>query len=292
MKNHYTDDISIRTTKTSIEDAIDYVLSDLSVELSAYDDVIIKPNICNYMHASTGATTDFRIISTLIKKINELFSKKNIFIVESDSQDKLADVAFSLLGYTQIAEKYKNVELINLTKCNKTMKVFNGLIFSEFEYPNIFNGNPFFISVPKLKTFEGFYDIMTCALKNQFGCNPNPIKWIYHKHLAKTIYDLNKLFKPNLIIVDGIIAMEGRGPARGIPKRMDLIIGGKMPASVDVACAGIMGMPYKKVKHLKFALNKGDLGSDNLNIKGIEINTVKKNFLMPKITLTDRLLRI
>ena len=282
--------ITIRKAGLSLEDTLIQVFSDLNIDLTKQNKIIIKPNLCNYLHASTASTTDVVFIDTLIQIITKENEEASIYVVESDSQGKLADIAFKLLGYNALEETYSNVMLINLTNEKKIEKNFNGFYFAGFEYPKLFEGEHFFISVPKLKTFDGIFDFMTCALKNQFGCNPYPKKWIYHEHLSEVIYDLNKLFTPDLVLVDALVAMEGFGPANGIPKKMDLVIGGKKPASVDVACANVMGLPYKKVKHLKFALKHGGLGSDTISISGDKM--IKEHFILPKKSLFERVLRV
>lgn len=284
--------VSIRKVRNSLEETLLQMLSDLQMDLTKHKKIIIKPNLCNYNHASTASTTDVVFIEVLVQIITNENKKALIYIVESDSQGKLADIAFKLLGYTSLEEKYNNVKLLNLTNDEKSKKTFKGFYFDGFEYPKIFEGEHFFISVPKLKTFDGVFDFMTCALKNQFGCAPYPKKWIYHDDLSQVIYDLNSLFTPDLVLVDALIAMEGVGPASGIPKKMDLVIGGKMPASVDVVCAKVMGLPYKKVKHLKFALKHGGLGLDDINVIGDNFSDVKEQFILPKKSLLEKILGI
>lgn len=286
------EEVSIRKVRNSLEETLLQTLSDLQIDLTKHKKIIIKPNLCNYLHPSTASTTDVVFIEVLVQIITNENKKTLIYIVESDSQGKLADIAFRLLGYNSLEEKYGNVKLINLTNDEKVKKTFNGFYFDDFEYPEIFKGEHFFISVPKLKTFDGVFDFMTCALKNQFGCNPYPKKWIYHNDLSKVIHDLNRLFTPDLILVDALIAMEGVGPASGIPRKMDLVIGGRMPASVDVVCAKVIGLPYKKVKHLKFALKHGALGSVDINIIGDKLNDVKEQFILPKKSILERILKI
>lgn len=286
------EEVSIRKVRKSLKETLMQTLSDLQIDLTKYKKIIIKPNLCNYLHASTASTTDVVFIDVLVQIITKENKEASTYVVESDSLGKLADIAFKLLGYNTLEEKYDNVKLLNLTNDEKVKKTFKGFYFDDFEYPKIFEGEHLFISVPKLKTFEGVFDFMTCALKNQFGCDPYPKKWIYHDDLSKVIYDLNKLFTPDLVLVDALIAMEGVGPTNGIPKKMDLVIGGRMPSSVDVVCAKVMGLPYKKVKHLKFALKHGALGSDNINIIGDKLNNVKEQFILPKKSVLERILKI
>lgn len=285
--NNKMDKVTVLRVAKSITETLIQTFMNLQIDFKKSKKIILKPNLCCYLHPSTGATTGVDFIDALIRSIKN--KEVTFYIVESDSAGKDIDIAFELLGYRSLEEKYDNVRLINLTKDKKAKKIIGGLYFDDFEYPEIFGGPHFFISVPKLKTFDA--DYMTCALKNQFGCNPYPNKWEYHNHLPEVIYDLNKMFIPDLILVDGTIAMEGFGHMSGIPKRMDLVIGGKKPAAVDVVAAKVMGIPYKKVSHLKFALKHGGLGSDNIKVIGDSLDVVKEQFILPKKSVLERILR-
>ncbi len=98
------------------------------------------------------------------------------------------------------------------------------------------------ITLPKLKTHAqmGF----TGALKNQFGLVRGFQKAHYHyrmkdrKWLAALMIDINAVAKPALAVMDGIIAMEGDGPAGGDPRFLGALIAGSDITAVDtLACA-------------------------------------------------------
>src|SRR6266566_3591822 len=52
-------------------------------------------------------------------------------------------------------------------------------------------------------------------------------------------------------VVDGITAMEGNGPLRGVPKPCGLILAGNDPLAVDVVSAGLMGFDWQRIRMLK-----------------------------------------
>jgi predicted dehydrogenase len=121
---------------------------------------------------------------------------------------------------------------------------------------------------------------ITCILKNQFGITPIKKKSQYHTNLSEVIYDLNLLKKPDLSLIDGIIAMEGSGPVDGIPKPIGLLIAGNDPVATDHACARIMGIPMRMIPSLKLALKKG-LGSKKYKVVGVDLEKVKDKFASP-----------
>jgi len=220
--------------------------------------VFIKPNLCCVKSPETGATTDPRVVEGIIRCLKDEYAVTSIYIVESDGSQVLADMAFKLLGYERLAKKF-DVKLINLSKCPFSIKVFPENVFlKKIRFPHIMEEASFFISVPKIKTHGELGALLTSALKNQFGCNPDPHKSKLHKRLHDAIVDLNVAFKPNLVVVDGIVAMGGyRGPVDGVPIRMNTLIFGRDPVAVDHLITRIMGINPNSVRYLVKAKSRG-----------------------------------
>ncbi|HHD16864.1 MAG TPA: hypothetical protein ENK47_09160, partial [Euryarchaeota archaeon] len=62
----------------------------------------------------------------------------------------------------------------------------------------------------------------------------------------------------DLFLVDGIIGMEGKGPSKGEPRKVGVIISGKDPRAIDLHVARITGLDPGKLPILKAAF-KDDL---------------------------------
>lgn len=225
------------------------------LKLDSNSIVAIKPNLCTIKSCDTGTTTDPRVIRGIIKYLKKSYSINNFYIMESDGGQVLADMAFKLLGYEKIANEL-GVKLVNLSKMPFTRKDYpKNVYIKKIRYPIIMEEVDFFITVPKIKTHGKMF---TSALKNQYGCNPNPNKDQYHKRLDDAIVDLNYIFKPDLVVVDGLIAMGGfRGPSDGIPIKMNTLIIGKDVVAVDHLVARIMGINPRNVKYFVEAERRG-----------------------------------
>lgn len=63
--------------------------------------------------------------------------------------------------------------------------------------------------------------------------------------------------KPYFSIVDGIVAMEGNGPAAGLPKPCGVLLAGEDPVAVDVTCARLMGFDLGRLPLLNRAFDGG-----------------------------------
>jgi uncharacterized protein (DUF362 family) len=124
--------------------------------------------------------------------------------------------------------------------------------------------------VPKLKIMREV--VITCALKNIFGCIGFPRKIVYHPHLNEAIVGINQLLKPHLIIVDGLVAL-GK-----FPVKLGLTMAGKDSFSVDWVAAKVMGYNPSKIKFLQIA-EKARLGNPKeITILGEDIEKFKKIF--------------
>ena len=117
----------------------------------------------------------------------------------------------------------------------------------------------------KLKT-HGFTGLSN-AVKNMFGAIPGLLKAEYHgkfqslTNFNECLFDIQDFFKDKLLfhISDAIIGMEGDGPTRGTPRKINAIILGQNPASVDVVGAKIMNVEPKSIPTITVAQKRGYL---------------------------------
>ncbi len=236
--------------------------------------VIIKPNLCYYWDASTGETTDKRVVSAIIDYVREFCNPDaKIRIAEADATAMKTRYVFKMLRYTDLASE-KNVELFNL--CDDDfreieIKTSKGLL--KIPLPESMFSSDLIINVPKLKVPRRIP--LTCAMKNIFGCIHNPIKARYHPYLHEVIAGVNYAIKPDLTIVDSIIAL-GKYPIK-----LGVIMAGTDSLAVDYTGARIIGYNNpRKIKYIKLADN---MRKDKLNIgtSGEDINELRKQF--PKV---------
>jgi uncharacterized protein (DUF362 family) len=133
------------------------------------------------------------------------------------------------------------------------------------------------ISAAKMKTHMATK--VTLGMKNMFGLLPDKFKAKYHaKGISKVIVDINTVIKPHLTVIDGFVAMEGKGPVDGSPVKMDLIIAGKDSVATDATAARAMGIDPHEISHIRTAHQKGLGNIDNIDIVGTKLDDVKREF--------------
>ena len=112
------------------------------------------------------------------------------------------------------------------------------------------------VSMPKLKTHH--WAGMTASMKNLFGVVPGavygwPKNLLHFRGVEQSIIDLTATIKPQLTIVDAVVAMEGDGPVMGRPRPMGLVAMGTDLVAVDATCARIIGLDPRKMPYLSVA---------------------------------------
>jgi uncharacterized protein (DUF362 family) len=231
------------------------------------DSIAIKINLCAARTPETGAITDPIVLDALLRYLREKHKDLKISVVESDATAARPDFLKDWFGFSAILRKY-NVEWCNLSKAESVVKEVKGRFLKEISVPRILEDS-FFITLPKPKAH--ILTDITCCLKNQFGCIPKVRKIIYHKYLDDVIVDANVAMRPDLCIVDGIVAMGGNlGPGVGVPIPLNAIICGNDPVAVDAYCAKLMGLAPSCIGHIRKAARSG-VGSMNYLLVGDEI---------------------
>ena len=125
----------------------------------------------------------------------------------------------------------------------------------EHELPRILQGAQL-INVP---VFHGHgIAVISCATKNLFGLLPKDRRK-YHRVLSEKLLELVQWTFPVFTIVDGTVGLEGESTRRGNPRRLDLIIAGWNPLTIDLVASRIMGYDRDTIPLLVLAYKRGIL---------------------------------
>lgn len=231
---------------------------DLADQLRAARTVVIKPNLCAGTHytSESAVVTQRRVLEDLIVSVSRLAPDAIIYIAESDSTGKgYAWRKFEVQGYLELAEKYPNVQLLDLSRDRLRIIQLDGGFFEDLELSEILLDADFYINLAKMKTHN--ITTITGVLKNQFGILPYFDKSSLHPHLNAVLTDLMSAARPHLCIVEGAPPMEGDGPVNGVPRDMKLILVGNDPVAVDAVAAEVMGFSPCRIAHIARAARSG-----------------------------------
>jgi len=252
--------------KEKVKKAIGKIFEICEVSLSAFPDkILLKPNMLSARKPEDGVTTH----PVILESFGELFKKLEIFIGDSPANTgKQIQEYWENCGYKEVSKKI-NGKLIKFDnpiflEINISSNIFNIPVTEEIMKVKILN-------LPKLKTHN--LTILTSAIKNLYGLIPGFHKSILHskfissKEFSLFLVEFYEKVKERIFfnIVDGIVIMEGDGPASGNLKNLGYLIGGKNTIAVEMACAKILGLPYSKIPVL-------ELYNEKFGLPEIEIN--------------------
>lgn len=134
-----------------------------------------------------------------------------------------------------------------------------------------------------MKTHE--FTTYSGAIKNLFGCIPNNRRIFLHPFLNEVFLKLYFILNPKLTIIDARIGLEGNGPTKGIPVKMDLILTSNSALAIDIIASELMGLTLNQVSHLKYIAEKKSLDRSQIITHGIDLKKVTKKFRLPRIDL-------
>ena len=250
-------------------------LIDFKTALNGYSNVLIKVNFINDKTWDSGATTDPMVVEAIIEKLKALPVK--VSVVESDATMTNADKAFEKTGMKAMCERV-GVEYINLRYVEDKVKIDvpDEETLGAITVPRIVKDSAI-ISAAKLKTHMA--TTVTLGMKNMFGLLPDKFKAKFHaRGISKVVVDINTVIRPVLTVIDGFVAMEGRGPTDGTPVQMNLIIASKDVVAADSTGCRVMGIDPHEVAHIRRAHDKGLGNIDDIEVLGEKIEDVAKPF--------------
>ncbi len=236
--------------------------------------VLVKVNFITTKNWETGATTDPMVVEAIVNRLKDI--DKEVIIVESDAQTTNADKAWIASGMKELGDRL-DVQFINMRHVEKVeLQVDEGLVLNKIKVAKIATESAI-VSAAKLKTHMGTQ--VTLGLKNMFGMLTTKWKGKFHlKGMHKVIHDINKTLPPHVTVIDGFIGMEGRGPVRGDPVKMDTIIASTDPVASDATGSKIMGFNPEEIDHIRWCNETGIGNMNNIEIIGEDIEAVKQVF--------------
>jgi len=117
------------------------------------------------------------------------------------------------------------------------------------------------VDLPKLKTHS--FTAFTGAVKNMFGVIPCGSRHDLHSRFptseafGRMLVDLFACVPPHLTLMDGIVAMEGFGPAAGSARPVGLVLAGRDAVAVDAVAQDIVGFGPDDVETTSSAARRG-----------------------------------
>ncbi|MDD5196249.1 MAG: DUF362 domain-containing protein [Candidatus Omnitrophica bacterium] len=246
--------------------------------------VLVKPNMLMAKEPECGIDTHPEVVRQVIRVLKDI--NCHIFVGDSPNvwggEIENVDEVYRRSGILKVCQEEK-VALVKFDKRRMRQK---------FPLTTWLDHCDYLVSIPKFKTHG--LTLLTGAVKNLFGLVTGTFKTELHKNyfqieeFSKIMADIYAEARPALTIIDGIVAMEGDGPATGGKLRnLGLLLAGSDCVALDSVMAKIMGVKPFDVWSIREASQRG-LGVADLaaiKILGERPEDLKvKPFLLPTST--------
>jgi uncharacterized protein (DUF362 family) len=245
--------------------------------------IYIKPNLSHPEYLS-GVVTSPEVMHQVVSLLRD--GNSEVIVGESNGINYPCWTAFDKTGMKEAVESAGGTA-INLSE-DKVVEVkfqTNGPLKQLYLPKTILKADAV-VDLPLMKTHE--FMAYTGALKNLFGCIPSNRRIYLHPYLPEVFYRLYQVFKPALTIMDARIGIEGNGPTKGKPVKMDLFLTGNDALAVDIVATNVMMLDWKKT-YLKYVADKAHFNGDTIPIEGLPVEAVARRFEPPNIDLPVKL---
>ncbi len=244
--------------------------------LRNYQRILIKPNYVNGSHPSTGVTTDPRVVRSIVEFLLEHGWNSREFAVGEGGMATI-DTMTSFRNSGLVDElNGLGVKLIDLnSEPHVDVDIAGGRSLKSVRVARSFVDYDCILSVPKLKVH--CWSLSTLSMKNMMG-GILP-KGIMHDDLAQKIVDLNRVFGPELTVIDGILGCQ-RHELACDPIESNVIIAGEDFVATDAIGSFLMGLCPDDVPYLQLA-KKAGLGENDMEkieYTGEQISKLRKHF--------------
>lgn len=230
---------------------IEQALPELGLSFDGARTAVVKPNIVTGRKPASGVVTHPAVVEAVVELLRDE-GVAEITIADGPGVGLDTDWVFEASGYRALAERL-----------GVTLATFNGVPrrkrawkYGEVGVPEMLEDADLYVNVPKMKTHG--YTTVTLAIKNHKGMLSQADKKLdHHLGLHEPLAEQARLRPPDLVVLDGIVGIEGDGPLNGKRVRSNLLAVGTNMLAVDAVAARHMGIDPAEIKHLAFAAEKG-----------------------------------
>lgn len=244
------------------------------------DRVLIKINLLSGKPPEKAVTTHPGLVEAVVNLVKEAGGIPAI----GDSPGERATItglarAYRIAGFEEVSRK-TGVPLVSFEDDVMEVKNSQGHLYKKFTVTKRIKDFDVIISVPKLKTHP--LTCVTAGVKNNFGFIPGLRKTEFHLKLPEStlfsqmLIDLLSTIKIDLVILDAIVAMEGNGPAGGVPRKVGAILASKNVVALDFVACQLIG--YKNplaIPTNRIAVERGMFLPRNIEISGDKIEDLQ-----------------
>lgn len=249
--------------ETDLQSAVQRHFELLNIQIAPDARVVIKPNLIMRCGPERAATTHPAIVEAVVRQLQAM-GVRDITIADSPGglyTPQLLAAAYAATGMETVAKQY-GVKL-NTAVGSRELRGADAALCRTFDIIDPVADADCVINLCKLKTH--CMTMLSCGVKNLFGCIPGLLKPQLHYRFpdtdafARMLIDLSLLVRPALTIVDAVMAMEGNGPTGGRARPLGFTAAARFDGlyALDLVMAHLIGLTPRYVPTVADAIGRG-----------------------------------
>ena len=254
----------MESTYDTCHEAVDRAFSNFPIDIAGKT-VAIKTNALKASDPDLQAmATHYKLVKAIVEKVGT-FRPSSIVVGDSVGTESYgnSEYVFRISRQKEAAGPYyrnlnRRMIVVEMTEpFKRKIALLRDVMEAEV-----------YISVPKMKTHG--LTMISGAMKNNYGLLAGAQKSWFHYYsgnpekFARVVVELFRMRPPDLVIMDGILAMEGYGPASPETRWVNKILAATDAVALDTVEAKIVGFTVDDIPYLKIARELG-LGETDLN---------------------------
>jgi uncharacterized protein (DUF362 family) len=205
--------------------------------------VLLKPNIVEYIPGKP-VNTDSQLIGAAAESFLRL-GAGSVTVAEGPGHHRDTELLLYETGLDdQLVHRKISFVDLNRDELIKTTLQANYSGLGHLWLPRTVLASDFIVSMPKVKTHH--WTGVTLSMKNMFGIVPGsrygwPKNILHWAGIHESILDICATARPNFVIADAIVAMEGDGPLNGSERRLHALVLSDDLVAADSYCTAMLG---------------------------------------------------
>lgn len=245
--------IVYETDKQEMKNIVEDVFKQFPKEVKGKK-VLIKPNMLGPFEQERGVTTSPLLIEALVDYLLEQGADVTVGDNPGGQGGGVIATAKKCGIYQASKGHFENIgascQLID----------FNSRFAKQINISTAILEADILIDLPRFKTHA--YAGISGSIKNMFGIVVGPGKAKLHFATPKPddfhelLVDLYQVRVPDLIIMDGVYAMEGMGPTNGKLKQINKVLASDDGVALDATMTRMMGFDINLIRHILVAAER------------------------------------
>ncbi len=272
----------------AVKEAVD-LLGGMGQFVQAGQNVLLKPNLLSARPPELAVTTHPAVVEAIASLT--IAAGGRCIIGDSPSIGSESPHGYQRLleitGMQDVAHRV-GASIVRFDDSATERESPDSAVFRSFLIADAVSSADMIVNAPKFKTHQ--LTLFSGAVKNLFGCITARRKIDFHLQagdnpvmFAQMLVDLLRLVEPGLSIMDGIVGMDGQGPAAGRRRNFGLILASADPVALDAVAWMLGGNNPMDVPMLRLATEQGvgTANSAEIEVLGEAQTALISDFLVP-----------